>query len=221
MPAQHTTGGKDPAKQLLEWIERHRRAVITAVAAAAVMSASAWFVIEYQRRKGAAAANALERAKGAAQSGNLPLAASDLTRLISSYGGTLAADEAVILRAQIRLLQDQSTLAVDELRQAIEGGLDEQFVAPAYAMLGTALETVGEMTQAGEAYENAANAAWYGFLSAQYLNDSGRAFRSAGNTARAVSAYERVLRDFEDSPGAMEARVRLAELKAASGAPAS
>jgi predicted negative regulator of RcsB-dependent stress response len=209
---------RDRAEQILEWAQKHRRPILGTAAAAVVIAIGVWFTIEYQRRKDAAAEQALNQARVAAQSGNLPLAASDLSRLIGSYGGTAAADQATIILARVRLAQGQAALAAEELRAALGSRLGNQFRASAYGLLGTALEEVGNLTEAGEAFEQAADAAWYAFLKAQYLTEAGRAFWAANDTTRAIAAYERVVRDFEGAPSATEARVRLGELRGAPGA---
>ncbi len=210
-----TTPERDPGKRIVEWVHTHRRSAIGTLVGVALIAGSIWFVLEYQQRKEVAAAVALEGTRMATQAGNLPLAASDLLRLIDTYPGTQAADEAVVILAQVRLGLDQPSIAVAELERAIEAGLADQFRAPAYGLLANALEHVGSPAEAGEAYENAAGATWYEYLSAEYLNEAGRAYWTAGDTARAISAFERVLSEFEDAPGATEARVRLAELRAA------
>ncbi|MEE8193702.1 MAG: tetratricopeptide repeat protein [Gemmatimonadales bacterium] len=208
----------DRGQQTIEWIAKYRRQVTGTLAAVIVITAGVWMTVQYQRNKGAQADRSLNEARVAAQSGNLPLAASDLSRLIASHGGTAAADEAIILLAQVRLIQDEPSLAVQELRGALSGGLEAQFRAPAYGLLGTAEEQLGNMAAAGEAYERAAEESWYTFLEAQYLSDAGRVYWAAGDTTRALEAYERVLSEFEDSPSSTEARVRLGELRAAIGA---
>lgn len=215
MTVPTTTGERDPGRRIVEWVYTHSRIAIGALVGVALIAGSIWFVLEYQQRKEAAAAAALEGTRTATQAGNLPLAASDLLRLIDTYPGTQAADEAVVILAQVRLGQDQPSLAVAELERAVQAGLADQFRAPAYGLLANALEHVGSLAEAGEAFENAAGASWYEYLSAEYLNEAGRVYWTAGDTARAVSAYERVLSEFEDAPGATEARVRLAELRAA------
>ena len=208
----------DRGQQTIEWIAKYRRQVTGTLAAVIVITAGVWMTVQYQRNKGAQADRSLNEARVAAQSGNLPLAASDLSRLIATHGGTAAADEAFILLAQVRLIQDEPSLAVQELRGALSGGLETQFRAPAYGLLGTAEEQLGNMAAAGEAYERAAEESWYTFLEAQYLSDAGRVYWAAGDTTRALEAYERVLSEFEDSPSSTEARVRLGELRAAIGA---
>lgn len=207
----------DAGKQLVEWVTKHRRTVVLGVAAVAAAILVVWFVLEYGRRKEVAATNALNDARGAVQAGNLPLAASDLSRIVDTYGGTVAADEATILLAQVRLQQEQPTVAADELRDALARGLGAQFEAPALGLLGTALEDIGNYRDAAEAYERASAASWYDFVAAQYLSDAGRSFVAARDSARAIAAYEQILSEHEEAPAAAEARVRLAELRAARG----
>jgi len=209
----------EPGDKLVAWIRRNQRALIAAAAVVVIVAAGVWFVLAYRARKEEAAQTALEQARFATQSGNLPLAATDLSRIVATYGGTEAADEAVILLAQVRLLQNEATMAADELRKALDGGMASQFRAGAYSLLGAALENLGNMSEAGKAYEDAAGAAWYGFLSAQYLNDAGRAYTQAGDTSGAISAYRKVINEYSDSPSVTEAEVRLGELEAANGGP--
>jgi len=214
---EKTKQHRDPAVGLLEWIQTHQRRVTWAITALAGVAVAIWFVTTYQRNKEHAAIVALENARTAAQSGNLPLAASDLSRVVSTYRGALASDEATILLGQVRLQQSQAGIAAQELQSAIGQGLASQFRAQAYGLLGTALEQLGDHGQAAVAYENAADEAWYDFLAAEYLNDAGRAHATAGDTSRAVDAYRRVVTDYDGTQGASEAAVRLAELEAASG----
>lgn len=206
---------QDAGRRLIEWVEQHRQLVIAAGVLLVLAVGAVWFMTEYRTRREAAAIRDLDAARASLQAGNLPLAASDLSRLISAYGGATAADEAVILLGQVRLMQGQPAVAADELRRAIENGLRDQFRAPALALLGAALEDSGDPQAAADAYRRAMDASWYSHLKAQYLNDAGRAFAAAGDTVQAARAYEQLLRDFKDSPSAAEARVRLAELRAA------
>jgi predicted negative regulator of RcsB-dependent stress response len=220
-PAKVAPPTRDLGDRFIEWVQRHRRQVVVGVGSVVVIAAIVLFVFAYQRNREAAAAEALDRARFASQSGNFALAASDLSRLISGFRGTRAAGEGAILLGQVRLLQEQPSLAAEELRRAIDEGLDDQFRASAFSLLAAALENLGSMAQAGDAYLNAANSTWYGLLSAQYLNDAGRAFWAAGDTARAIAAYDRVLTEHAEAPSAAEARVRLGELRARQVGPSS
>lgn len=214
-PQQSGAGQRDPGKVVLEWLTAHRRTAYGIAAALAVVAFSGWFYVSYRHRLEERAQAELQQARQAAQSGNLALAASDLSRLIGEYRGTLAAGEGSVMLGRVRLIQDQPTLAAEELRRAIDAGLDDQFRAPAFGLLGMALEDIGNMSQAAQAYEEAAQEAWYPFLAAEYLNDAGRAYVAAQDTTSAIAAYDRVIQDYEGAPGSLEARVRLAELKAA------
>lgn len=216
-----TARHQDPGKAFIEWLNAHRRTAYVASAALAVLAFSTWFYISYRENVRERAERELLQARQAAQAGNLALAASDLSQLVDQYGGTAAADEAVLLLGQVRMIQGQPTLAAEELRRAIDRGVDDQFRAPVWGLLATALENVGNMSDAAEAYARAAREAWYHFLAAEYLNDAGRAYVAAGDTVGAMGAYRRVLSEYEDAPAALEARVRLAELEAAGRVPTS
>lgn len=209
---------QDPLERAGAWYQANRRIVLGSVIGLSLVAGTAWFYLSAQERKARFAAQALEDARVAVQAGNLPLAASDLSRLVTQYAGTHAGDDAVILLAQVRLRQNNASLAVQELQTAIGRGLNDQFRAPAYGLLGIAQENVGNLREAADAYLNAAQTAWYTYLQAQYLNEAGRAFWAAGDTNRAADAYRRVISEFADAPVASEARVRLAELTAADSA---
>lgn len=217
-PAAPTTAApsKDPADRLLQWIQDHRRLAIGAAVAVAVVAIATWFTVEYRANKEQAASQALDQARFVSQSGNFPLAANDLARVIDQFSGTVAADEAVILLAQVRLLQDQPNLAAEGLQEGL-AGLSDQFKAPAYGLLGSALENIGNLTEAASAYEDAARTSWYDAVAAQYLNDAARASWGAGEMQRAIRLYERVLSEHPESSSAPEARVRLGELRASVG----
>jgi TolA-binding protein len=197
-------------------MNRHRNPLIGAGIIVLVVASATWWMITAQQRKEAFAAAELADARMVAAAGNLALAASDLDQLVNTYGSTVAGEEGALLLAQIRLMEKQPEAAAAALRRLIDGGPSDQFVAPAQGLLGNALEEAGDYASAAASYLSASDAAWYGFLSAEYLLDAGRAFELAGDTAAAVGSYQRVLRDFdlpEAQQFAVEARVRLAELR--------
>jgi TolA-binding protein len=197
-------------------MNRHRNPLIGAGIIVLVVASATWWMITAQQRKEAFAATELADARMVAAAGNLALAASDLDQLVNTYGSTVAGEEGALLLAQIRLMEKQPEAAAAALRRLIDGGPSDQFVAPAQGLLGNALEEAGDYASAAASYLSASDAAWYGFLSAEYLLDAGRAFELAGDTAAAVGSYQRVLRDFdlpEAQQFAVEARVRLAELR--------
>ncbi len=203
----------DPGERVLAWVKGRQRSLTVAAIAAAVIVVGVWFTTTAQRRRDAFARRDLSQARIAAESGNLALATNDLSRLIGAYGGSSAAQEAALVLAQVRLLQNQAEIAIVDLERFVADGPDDDYRAQAHQLLGAALEQTGRFAAAGEAYLAGADSPGFDFLRSDILLDAGRAFVLARDTAGAVAAYERVLAEFEDPPGATEARLRLAELR--------
>ncbi|HEX9690730.1 MAG TPA: tetratricopeptide repeat protein [Gemmatimonadales bacterium] len=204
---------QDQGERLLAWVRNNSRLLSIGVTAIVVLAGGIWFVREYRIRTALAAQSALDAARVSVQAENYPLAASDLTRLIDSYPGTAAAGEAVILLGRVRLAQEQPDVAAQELRAALARGMSGEFLASAYAVLGVALENAGNPADAATAYRQAAEAAAYEFLAAQYLADAGRAATTSGDTSQALELYRMILSAHPESPSAIEAGVRLGELQ--------
>lgn len=203
----------DPIEvRILDWVKTNRRTSIigASIVALVVLVVAGWWSSrqETERR----AERALQTARSSAEAGNLALASSDLSRLSSTYGGTRAAQEAMLLLAQVRLAQNQAALVVSDLQRFIASGPREEFRGPANGLLGSALEETGQFGDASKAYEAAAQATPYIGIKAQYLLDAGRAAELAGNVAQATRLYQRVATGFDQTPSAFEAQVRLGEL---------
>ena len=179
-----------------------------------LLGGGVWFTREARVRKEEFASRELSQARVAASAGNFQLAASDLSRIVSTYGRTPAGQEAVVFLANVRMQQGQAALAAAELQDFLNGGPQREFVGPAAGLLGMALEEVGDLSLAADAYQQAADAVGYSMIRSQYLIELGRVAWTAGDTARAAAAYERVIRENEDDPAAVtEARFRLAEMR--------
>ena len=188
----------DRAERLIEWGKTHRRSLTIGAVAVVVAAAGVWFVIAARQRREAFARRELDQARMSAESGNLPLAASDLSRIIDSYGGTRAGDEANLLRGQVRLLQGQPALAVTELQQFVAKGPHAQYRSQAYALLGAALEQADQFKAAGNAYEEAGKSSQYALVSARMLLSAGLAYTLAADTAAAVRVYQQVVKEHQD-----------------------
>jgi outer membrane protein assembly factor BamD (BamD/ComL family) len=197
-----------------QWLAdpRHRYLVLGgAVVAIALVT---WLVLMSGRRKEAFAGRALTEATSIAESGNLPLAASELQKITTTYGGTRAAQEAVIRLNQVRLVNGQSELAAVGLQDFIKSGPAPQFRTTAYALLGRALENSKRPVDAAAAYLSASEAADVDYLKAEHLMDAARAYVNAGDKPKATETYRRLLKDYPTSSSRTEAEVRLAELTA-------
>lgn len=196
----------------MAWVRTHQRLVMGLAAAVVVVALGTWVVIETGQRRQLRAAEALDRARSIAESGNLPLAASELQKIIETFSGTNAATEAVVTINQVRMVNGQSELAVVSLQDYLKTNPKKVYKVPAQGLLGEALENAGRPEEAGQAYLGAATDADVDYLKAQYLLSASRAFSNAGNVDEAVKALQTILDNYPKANANTEAKVRLAEL---------
>ncbi len=174
----------------------------------------AGFMVLSGSRKEAFAGRALDQARNAAESGNLALAASELQKVSTTYSGTKAAQEAVITLNQVRLVNGQHELAAVGLQDFLKGSPAAEFRAPAYGLLGRALENAKRPAEAADAYTKASEAAEVDYQRADFLLDAGRSWLAAGDRDKAIAAYERITKSYPEAAANTEAEIRMAELTA-------
>jgi outer membrane protein assembly factor BamD (BamD/ComL family) len=201
-----------PVPTATPWYRDRNRQLVAIAVALAVAGLIAWFLISSSRRKEEFAARSLNQARIAAEAGNLPLASSELQKLIQTYKGTDAAREAVITLNQVRMVNGQSELAAVGLRDFLATKPAPKYAAPANGLLGEAYENAGKFADAGDAFTSASKAADLDYLKARYLIDAGRAYREGGKTPQAIAAYREIIQKYPKTSGFVEAQVRLAEL---------
>lgn len=220
-PAEAGRGSaEDAIQRLIGWAQGHRQVVTYAVVAVVLAAGLVWWNVLASRRSEQAAGEQLRQARLAFEQENYPLAASEFARIRENYSGSRAAEQATLLLAQTRLLQGQAQQALDILER-FSGSASAAYRAQAFGLLGASYENVNQPAQAAEAFEEAARAADLPSLQAQYLSDAGRAWTAAADTAKAVAAYQRILRELSETGGVAEATVRLGELtKGAAAIPA-
>jgi outer membrane protein assembly factor BamD (BamD/ComL family) len=196
----------------MEWVRQNQKYLLWGLALLGVVAVGTWVTVESGKRKEQMAAVQLEQARNAAESGNLPLAASELQKLIDTYRGTESAREAVITLNQVRMVNGQSELAVVGLEDYLKTNPKPEYAVPARGLLGQALENVKRFDQAAAAYEAASGAADVDYLKAQYLVSAARAYGAAGKPADAIRVLQVIREKYPDTPSRTEADVRLAEL---------
>ena len=201
-----------PASATTPWYRDRNRQLVAAAVAVAAVALIVWFVLSSGRRKEEFAARSLNQARAAAEAGNLPLASSELQKLIQTYKGTDAATEAMITLNQVRMVNGQSELAAVGLREFLATKPAPEYAAPAQGLLGAALENARKFGEAGDAFAAASSTADLPYLKARYLLDAGRCYREAGKTQEAIRAYREIIEKYAKTPGMTEAQVRLAEM---------
>ena len=211
MTTQTVTPVPPALERLLDWIRGHTRAVTWIVGALVVGLGLFLWTLSSTRRSETIAGRQLQGARYAFESQNLPLAASELARIVENYSGTNAAAQGRLLLAQVRLQQGQPQQAVELLRDFAPGA-GAAYRAQAYGLLGVAHENLARPRDGAQAYEAGAEAARMDFLRAQLLVDAGRAWTAAGDTAKAIAAYRRVVQELPKESAVTEAKVRLGEL---------
>ncbi|MEK6598072.1 MAG: tetratricopeptide repeat protein [Gemmatimonadota bacterium] len=199
-------------ERFLNWFKANQTPVLAGAAVLATIVLLTWGFSVASARKEAAAQARLEAAWNAQDAGNLPLAASEFQAVVDGFGGTNAAMEAVIAVNQARLLNGQSQLAVDALREFLATNPPMGFKASAGRLLGAALENVGKPVEAAAAYEAAAADATEAFRKAEALLAAGRAYRAAGNTEAAIRVLRQVITDYPETASFPAAEIRLGEL---------
>lgn len=213
MTAPKTTSKIGLDEDRLAAFARENGKMLGAAAAVLVLVAGGiWLYQSNATRKEARASEDLLQARATAEAGNLPLAASDLTKLIEQFSGTRSAEAANVLLDQIRLQQGQRDVAINDLQKFVSSAHDDYAKASAYSLLGGGLEDKGKPRDAAQAYQLASDNAPLDFLKAQYLLDAGRAYAAAGDTTDAKKAYNEVLTRWGLLDQASEARVRMAEI---------
>src|SRR6266540_4309367 len=171
----------------LAWIKAHRQ--LTSWIGTIFVIGAVLFVwqLSTKRRSEEIASRELQGARFAFENQNLPLAASELAKVIENYAGTNAAEEGRLLLGNVRLLQGQPQQAVVVLKDYADGA-GKAYRAQAFGLLGAAYENMGRFREAGEAYDNGSAAARLAFMKAQLLSDAGRAWTVASDTTKAVAA---------------------------------
>ncbi|HET9294991.1 MAG TPA: tetratricopeptide repeat protein [Gemmatimonadales bacterium] len=207
-----TSAQTEPKTDPMEWVRKNQKLLLWGLAALGVIALGGWVTVESGKRKERMAAVQLDQARNAAESGNLPLAASELQKLIDTYRGTESAREAVITLNQVRMVNGQSELAVVGLEDYLKTNPKPDYAVPARGLLGQALENVKRFDQAAAAYEEASQGADVDYLKAQYLLSAARAYRAAGKPADATRVLLVIREQYPDTPSRTEADVRLAEL---------
>lgn len=196
------------------FFEQNRRKLISVGLAIVVIAVGAWSWTASAERKAVRSEQAFLTAQQAFYAGNTQLAGTDLRRVVERYGATPAGARAAILLAKLSYDESKPADGVAALREALGKRGAKGFRPAIHALIGQGLEAQGQFDAAATEFRAAAAAERLEAAKEQYEAMAARALASAGKKVDAVRIWEAIAAR-DASPYAPEARMRLAELKAA------
>ncbi|HYU53647.1 MAG TPA: tetratricopeptide repeat protein [Gemmatimonadaceae bacterium] len=210
IPARKRYGADE--ESLTEWVMLHKRGVTWAVIVVAIVVGGYWFYQRSQSIKAQRAESAYFQARQSAAAGNLPLAVSDLQKVVNRYAGTRAGAQAALSLAQALYDQKKFKEGVAALEKA-EQNAPEEFKASIHALQAGGYEELKDFISGARVYQAAAEATRFPADKAEYKAAAARDYMAAGKTAEAKAIWTELAKD-ESGPTAAEARVRLGEVEA-------
>jgi predicted negative regulator of RcsB-dependent stress response len=210
IPARKRSGADE--ETMTEWFMLHQRDVAWAVVALAIIVGGFWYYERSQSIKAQRAEAAYFQARQSAAAGNLPLAVSDLQKVVSRYEGTNAGTQAALTLAQTLYDQKKFKEGLDVLKTA-EAKAPDHFKPSIHLLEAAGYEELKNLVAAAEQYKLAAQVTRFPVDKAEYQAAAARDYMAAGKTEEAKAIWRELVKD-ETAPTAAEARVRLGELEA-------
>lgn len=204
-------GGDIGEQRFSEFWDRHRQHLAWVGLVIIVALAAVWFYMRSQSLKQEHAETAFQQAIVSVQSGNIPLAESDLKKVVARYAGTNGGAEAAMSLAKIYYQQGKFQAGIDALKTAVSTKGDMQYEA--LVLQGAGYEGMSKWADAAHSYQQAAEAARFQEGKAQAQAMAARAFQAGGDKASAAKIWEALIKDPKSGFQA-EGNVRLGELQA-------
>ncbi len=205
---------EDRTESLMDWFNLHSKQVSWILLGIAVLAAGGWFYTRSQNLKNERAETAYFAAQRSVVAGNLPLAESDLRKMVTRYSGTPAAMEGSLVLAQVMYDQGKVQQGLDELKKSsdkISGS--KEFGSAVHVVMATGYEQLKKFTEAAREYDAAAEVARFKADGERYRALAAKAYLTAGDSTKAKAMWTELGADSKGTV-AGEARVRLGELTA-------
>ena len=198
-----------------EWFNINSKLVTSAVIAIAVVVGGWWFYTRSQHLKAERAERAFYAAEQSMAAGNMPLAESDLRKMILRYDGTPAAKQAVLTLAQLEYDQGKYQEGITFLKNAMSMlESSEEFAASGHIMAAAGYEQLRKFVEAAGEYQAAAKKARFDEDRQRYESLAANAYLLGGRKEEAKRIWTELAADSKGTV-AGEARVRLGEMLAA------
>lgn len=204
----------DRAQTFLDWTRLNSRWLTVGAVVVAVVAAGYWFYTRSRQIQERNAETALNNARQAMSSGNLPLAQSEFQQLVAKYGSTPAGVQGAMLLAEMDYDAGKAQDGISVLEK-VSGSSGASNLQPSVlALEADGYAQSGKLTVAGQRYMAAADATPYKIEKAYYQARAARAYTAGGDTAQARQIWSKLATDPDGQSMAAEARVRLGELTA-------
>ena len=215
LPHRPRPASDNRLETISDWFELHSKAVTGGVIAVALVVGGVWFYTRSQNLKAERAERAFYSAQQSMVVGNMPLAESDLRKMITRYDGTPASRQATLTLAQLLYDQGKHQEGVTLLKGAIPKlESSEDFAASGHLMLATGYEQLRRFAEAAAEYQAAAKKARFDQDRQRYESLAANAYMLGGRKEDAKRIWTALGADSKGTV-AGEARVRLGELVAA------
>jgi predicted negative regulator of RcsB-dependent stress response len=198
----------------MDWFQLHSRQVVWGSIALIAVLIGGWFYMRSQQLKAERAETAYFAAQRSVVSGNLPLAESDLRKMIARYDGAPAAMEGRLALAQVLYDEKKYQAGIDALKEG-EGkmGKSTDYGSAVHVLMAAGYEQLRKFKEAGDQYDAAAKVARFDADRQRYQSNAAKDYLNGGDSARARSIWT-VLGADSKGTVAGEARVRLGEMDA-------
>ena len=145
--------------------------------------------------------------------GNIPLAQTDLKRIIARYGGTPAATQAAMLLAETYYSQGKYVDGLATLDKASRSGSSAPYASGVEGLIADGYSEQGKYKDAATHYLAASAASPYPNDQAHWKANAARAYTNAADTAQALATWRDLAKN-DATPQSAEAHLRIGELTA-------
>jgi predicted negative regulator of RcsB-dependent stress response len=194
------------------WAETHRRELVGAAVALAVLVAGFFVYRNVSRGAEEEAARDYLMARQAYFAGNFQLAVSDLQGYLDRHAGTPYADDAMLFLAESQLQAGQAAEAVATLQAMLDEHADSPLADNARRLLGAAYAQAGQLDRAVETYREAIENAEFDEQRIQLHATLAELYASQSRKAEAVEEYRAIVELQPEGAAGDEARREIAEL---------
>jgi predicted negative regulator of RcsB-dependent stress response len=208
-----TTSTTDQGETLLDWFRVRTRYLVVGAAVIAAAGVGYWFYTRSAQIKSARAEQSLLQAKQAVVQGNTALAQNDLQNILRRYPNTRSGVEAGLLLAEVHYGKGEYQKGIDVLRRLVDDAAAELSLAKIHALIGDGQVQLGNLKDAAESYQRAADQARFDGARAFHMARKARVLMAAGKTNEARKVWQELATAAWAESVAPEARVRLGELE--------